>query len=109
MWVQQVDSLLKLARHHPAKGNRAEFVRLAITEKLVRDMPITPQNRPETGDLMIFRRLNARVRAGSLPTPEFFRRRPSRSRVSGSASTHQRGQPAESARHIEIVTLKNAG
>lgn len=37
--VQQVDSLLKLARNHPARGNRAEFVRLAIVEKLARDKP----------------------------------------------------------------------
>lgn len=35
--VAEVDSLLKLARKHPARGNRAEFVRLAIAEKLKRD------------------------------------------------------------------------
>lgn len=35
--VAQVDELLKLQRRHPAKGNRAEFIRLAITEKLQRD------------------------------------------------------------------------
>lgn len=35
--VAAVDRLLKLARHHPARGNRAEFVRLAIAEKLARD------------------------------------------------------------------------
>lgn len=37
--VAAVDSLLRLARHHPARGNRAEFVRLAIAEKLARDKP----------------------------------------------------------------------
>lgn len=37
--VKQVDSLLKLAMHHPARGNRAEFVRLAIIEKLAKDKP----------------------------------------------------------------------
>ena len=35
--VAEVDNLLKLARKHPARGNRAEFVRLAIVEKLKRD------------------------------------------------------------------------
>ena len=35
--VEQVDSLLKMARGHPAGGNRSEFVRLAIAEKLARD------------------------------------------------------------------------
>lgn len=35
--VAEVDSLLRLARKHPARGNRAEFVRLAIAEKLRRD------------------------------------------------------------------------
>lgn len=35
--VNEVDTLMKLARHHPAHGNRAEFVRLAIMEKLARD------------------------------------------------------------------------
>ena len=35
--VAEVDRLLKLARKHPAQGNRAEFVRLAIAEKLKRD------------------------------------------------------------------------
>ena len=35
--VALVDRLLKLNRRHPARGNRAEFVRLAIAEKLVRD------------------------------------------------------------------------
>lgn len=35
--VKQVDNLLKLNRRHPARGNRAEFVRLAIAEKLARD------------------------------------------------------------------------
>lgn len=35
--VEEVDRLLKLARKHPARGNRAEFVRLAIAEKLERD------------------------------------------------------------------------
>lgn len=37
--VQTVDALLKLNRRHPARGNRAEFVRLAIAEKLARDKP----------------------------------------------------------------------
>jgi metal-responsive CopG/Arc/MetJ family transcriptional regulator len=37
--VAEVDTLLKLNRHHPARGNRAEFVRLAIAEKLARDKP----------------------------------------------------------------------
>ena len=36
--VREVDHLLRLNRHHPARGNRAEFVRLAIIEKLARDM-----------------------------------------------------------------------
>lgn len=35
--VAAVDSLLRQARKHPAQGNRAEFVRLAIAEKLARD------------------------------------------------------------------------
>ncbi len=35
--VAEVDKLLKLARKHPAQGNRAEFVRLAIAEKLKHD------------------------------------------------------------------------
>ena len=35
--VKQVDILLKINRRHPAQGNRAEFVRLAIAEKLARD------------------------------------------------------------------------
>jgi hypothetical protein len=35
--VALVDRLLKLNRRHPARGNRAEFVRLAIAEKLTRD------------------------------------------------------------------------
>lgn len=35
--VRTVDTLLRQARNHPARGNRAEFVRLAITEKLARD------------------------------------------------------------------------
>jgi metal-responsive CopG/Arc/MetJ family transcriptional regulator len=35
--VALVDGLLKLNRRHPARGNRAEFVRLAIAEKLARD------------------------------------------------------------------------
>lgn len=35
--VTEVDSLMKQARKHPARGNRAEFVRLAIVEKLKRD------------------------------------------------------------------------
>ena len=35
--VALVDRLLKLNRRHPARGNRAEFVRLAIAEKLARD------------------------------------------------------------------------
>lgn len=35
--VKRVDSLLKNNRRHPARGNRAEFVRLAILEKLERD------------------------------------------------------------------------
>jgi metal-responsive CopG/Arc/MetJ family transcriptional regulator len=38
--VQRVDNLLKLNRRHPARGNRAEFVRLAILEKLERDKAI---------------------------------------------------------------------
>ncbi len=50
--VNEVDTLMKLARHHPARGNRAEFVRLAIAEKLARD---------KGGYLMIFRCLNARA------------------------------------------------
>lgn len=37
--VAEVDRLLKLTRDHPARGNRAEFVRLAIREKLARDKP----------------------------------------------------------------------
>lgn len=35
--VAEVDSLLRQARNHPARGNRAEFVRLAIAEKLARE------------------------------------------------------------------------
>jgi hypothetical protein len=35
--VALVDRLLTLNRRHPARGNRAEFVRLAIAEKLARD------------------------------------------------------------------------
>ncbi len=35
--VSEVDSLLKLNRRHPARGNRAEYVRLAILEKLARE------------------------------------------------------------------------
>jgi len=35
--VGLVDRLLTLNRRHPARGNRAEFVRLAIAEKLARD------------------------------------------------------------------------
>ena len=35
--VAQVDALLTY-RRHPARGCRAEFVRLAIHEKLVRDL-----------------------------------------------------------------------
>jgi hypothetical protein len=35
--VALVDRLLALNRRHPARGNRAEFVRLAIAEKLARD------------------------------------------------------------------------
>lgn len=35
--VAAVDRLLRLSPHHPARGNRAEIVRLAITEKLARD------------------------------------------------------------------------
>lgn len=35
--VQAVDMVLTLNRRHPARGNRAEFVRLAIAEKLARD------------------------------------------------------------------------
>jgi len=35
--VVAVDRLLKLSRNHPAKGNRAEFVRIAVAEKLARD------------------------------------------------------------------------
>jgi len=38
--VAEVDKLLRLARNHPARGNRAEFVRLAIREKLERDKAI---------------------------------------------------------------------
>jgi hypothetical protein len=37
--VEAVDALLKLSRNHPARGNRAEYVRLAISEKLTRDKP----------------------------------------------------------------------
>lgn len=37
--VAEVDSLLKQTRNHPARGNRAEYVRLAISEKLTRDKP----------------------------------------------------------------------
>lgn len=35
--VQAVDMVLTLNRRHPARGNRAEFVRLAIAEKLAKD------------------------------------------------------------------------
>ena len=35
--VAQVDNLLSI-RRHPARGCRAEFVRLAIAEKLARDL-----------------------------------------------------------------------
>lgn len=35
--VQAVDMVLTLNRRHPARGNRAEFVRLAIVEKLAKD------------------------------------------------------------------------
>lgn len=35
--VAEVDSLLKRTRSHPARGNRAEYVRLAISEKLARE------------------------------------------------------------------------
>jgi metal-responsive CopG/Arc/MetJ family transcriptional regulator len=38
--VQAVDTLLKSKPRHPARGNRAEFVRLAIAEKLSRDKAI---------------------------------------------------------------------
>lgn len=38
--VQAVDTLLKINRQHPARGCRAEFVRLAILEKLERDKAI---------------------------------------------------------------------
>jgi hypothetical protein len=37
--VEAVDRLLR-QRSHPAKGCRAEFVRLAIAEKLARDLMI---------------------------------------------------------------------
>lgn len=37
----RVDELLS-ARGHPARGCRAEFVRLAISEKLARDSVISP-------------------------------------------------------------------
>lgn len=35
--VKEVDALMKLNRLHPARGNRSEFVRLAVLEKLARD------------------------------------------------------------------------
>lgn len=35
--VERIDELLKLRRNHPARGNRAEFIRLAILEKLARE------------------------------------------------------------------------
>lgn len=37
--VEAVDALLKVSRKHPARGNRAEYVRLAISEKLTREKP----------------------------------------------------------------------
>lgn len=38
--VQEIDRLLNQAPRHPARGCRAEFVRLAIAEKLSRDLMI---------------------------------------------------------------------
>lgn len=35
--VQAVDAFLRISRGHPARGCRAEFIRLAIAEKLARD------------------------------------------------------------------------
>ena len=35
--VDEVDFVTQRGSRHPASGNRAEFVRLAIEEKLVRD------------------------------------------------------------------------
>jgi len=38
--VAEIDDLLTQRRRHPADGCRAEFVRLAIAEKLSRDLMI---------------------------------------------------------------------
>ena len=40
--VTSLDALLS-NRHHPARGCRAEFVRLAIMEKLARDQATSPR------------------------------------------------------------------
>lgn len=40
--VEKIDELIR--RGHPAKGNRSEFVRLAVEEKLEREM-VRFQNR----------------------------------------------------------------
>ncbi len=51
--VRRIDEALK-NRQHPARGNRAEFVRLAIADKL---------QRAGEADLMISMTLDARVGA----------------------------------------------
>lgn len=45
--VQQIDAVAR--GKHPARGNRSEFLRLAIAEKLQRDTSRAPE-----GNLMIF-------------------------------------------------------
>lgn len=40
--VAELDKLLSLRPQHAARGCRAEFVRLAITERLERDLMISP-------------------------------------------------------------------
>ena len=40
------EDLMLSNRHHPARGCRAEFVRLAISEKLVRDLATLALQRP---------------------------------------------------------------
>lgn len=43
--VDEVDGLIvgRWPRYHPAKGCRAEFIRIAIAEKLERDRQLVPK------------------------------------------------------------------
>lgn len=36
--VDEIDDLIQFGKHHPANRNRSEFVRMAIIEKLEKDV-----------------------------------------------------------------------